>query len=205
MARPKGIPHSEEFKKRISDKLKGRMPKNIDLFKAKAFSAMRGKIPWNKGLTKNNDERMRKASENMREVIPEIRVCEICKNEFEWTKHKPKKRCSKKCDSIWRRIRGIIPQNAFKKGHIPHNYKGGITKDYELIRGSSEYKKWRWTIFIRDHFTCLHCGQVGGQLEVHHIKRFSEYSELRLDINNGITLCKECHTKTDSYKNRKVK
>ena len=31
---------------------------------------------------------------------------------------------------------------------------------------------------------------------MHHIKRYADNEELRTDVNNGITLCYECHKKT---------
>ena len=39
----------------------------------------------------------------------------------------------------------------------------------------------------------------GGKLNADHIKPFSLFPELRFDLNNGRTLCVECHKKTDTY------
>jgi len=39
----------------------------------------------------------------------------------------------------------------------------------------------------------------GGNLEADHIKDFALFPKLRLDINNGRTLCKSCHKKTENY------
>jgi 5-methylcytosine-specific restriction endonuclease McrA len=60
-------------------------------------------------------------------------------------------------------------------------------------RNYPEYQNWRTAVFERDGYTCQKCGKHGGELNAHHIKRYSDHPELRLDIDNGITLCKECH------------
>jgi hypothetical protein len=72
-------------------------------------------------------------------------------------------------------------------------WRGGITTEFELIRKSLEYKLWRQSIFERDNFTCQKYGTIGGKLIAHHINNFAEKEELRLAINNGITLSKKAH------------
>jgi len=86
--------------------------------------------------------------------------------------------------------KGIISPLA---GDLHWNWKGGITPEYIKIRNSTQYKEWRLQVFGRDNFTCQHCENRGVYLIAHHIKSFALFPELRFDINNGITYCKECH------------
>lgn len=79
----------------------------------------------------------------------------------------------------------------------------GRTSLQKRLRQSTLYKLWRKAVFQRDNYTCVICNVRGGTLNADHIKRFADYPELRFDINNGRTLCKECHLKTDTYGNRK--
>lgn len=79
-------------------------------------------------------------------------------------------------------------------------WKGGITPERKLLRNSAEYLTWRKNVFSRDKYICQECNQIGGDLEVHHIKSFANYPDLRLDINNGITYCKLCHSKIDVHR-----
>ena len=75
------------------------------------------------------------------------------------------------------------------------NWKGGVTTENEKARKSSEYKEWRINVFKRDNFTCRVCLK-GGYVQANHIYPFRSHKELRYDVNNGITLCIECHRYT---------
>jgi len=78
-------------------------------------------------------------------------------------------------------------------------WKGGISKENKRIRKGIDFRLWREAVFARDNWTCQECGNRGLELHPHHIKSFSKYPELRFAINNGITLCKKCHQKTESW------
>lgn len=83
-------------------------------------------------------------------------------------------------------------------------WKGGVTPINKAIRKSVEFRLWREAVFERDNYTCVWCGIRGGNgkkviLHPDHIKPFCDYPELRFAIDNGRTLCKECHMKTDTW------
>lgn len=61
------------------------------------------------------------------------------------------------------------------------------------LRHSTEYTNWRTAVFERDEYTCKACGQVGGKLNAHHIRPYAKFPSLRLDVDNGVTLCEACH------------
>lgn len=60
-------------------------------------------------------------------------------------------------------------------------------------RNSAAYRNWRHAVLARDGHTCQDCGYQDVRLHVHHLYPFAEYPELRTDIDNGISLCVECH------------
>lgn len=97
-----------------------------------------------------------------------------------------------------------------KYGKLAGGWKGGKTKIRFLIPELFEYKKWRSDVFQRDNWTCQTCHLRGIYLEAHHIKELCKIiEEFQIknsdnakdckelwDINNGITLCKNCHNLT---------
>lgn len=114
-------------------------------------------------------------------------------------------------------VKEKIRKNA-KYGKDNHAYKGGITKLSARVRDLPEYGKWRDAVFKRDDYTCQICGARSGGgkavfLHPHHIISFSaimEKYEIKSikqaisckalwDIDNGKTLCRECHEDTDNF------
>lgn len=85
------------------------------------------------------------------------------------------------------------------KGDKNPNWKGGITPINLAIRESFNYRLWRSRVYERDSWTCQTCGVIGGKLHAHHIKSFADYPETRFELENGVTLCVECHKLTDNF------
>ena len=84
------------------------------------------------------------------------------------------------------------------RGDGNHFWKGGINGENDTLRHRREYKEWRTSVYERDDYTCQCCGVRGGRLNAHHINQFADYPDIRYDINNGITLCVNCHDSTES-------
>lgn len=79
------------------------------------------------------------------------------------------------------------------------NWQGGKTSWIRRLRISKEYILWRTAVFMRDDYICQFCRKRGGKLQADHIKPLSRYPELGLAIDNGRTLCENCHRQTDTY------
>jgi len=80
-------------------------------------------------------------------------------------------------------------------GENSSNWRGGITQETKRGRGNKKYKDWQSAVFNRDLFRCIWCGSTLC-IEADHIKRWSEYPELRYELSNGRTLCHQCHNIT---------
>ena len=74
-------------------------------------------------------------------------------------------------------------------------WKGGISLEREIFYGSPAYGTWRTSVFERDNYTCQECGKRHG-LNAHHILPYRDWKEHALLLNNGITLCEDCHRET---------
>lgn len=126
------------------------------------------------------------------------------------------------------KMMGRTPWNKGKpflqiRGSNNKNWKGGITPLIRSIRNLTEMKDWIMNCMKRDNFTCQECGRkrcIGDRviLDVHHIKSFKDImndnnlnnlddarscKEL-WDLDNGKTLCRECHNKTKGSNQYKV-
>lgn len=117
------------------------------------------------------------------------KICIICGDEFEVIPANiNQKCCSRKCGDKYR------SKNI--KGLNNPNYNPDLT-DEDRIKNKSrthskEYKQWRLNVFKRDNFTCQICNNIGF-LNAHHIESYNNNPDLRTILENGITLCKECH------------
>ena len=93
------------------------------------------------------------------------------------------------------------------RGEKSYLWRGGLTPINEQVRKNVEYRLWRESVFERDNFTCTWCYARSGKgriviLNADHIKPFALFPELRFAIDNGRTLCVDCHLKTDTYGGR---
>jgi len=105
---------------------------------------------------------------------------------------------SKECTTAHYRDPDISVKKAKPLGKEHYKWKA----DRKLIKRpicSAEGMKWRRQVFERDNYTCKECGQRGRQLNAHHIFSYKYFPELRFELDNGITLCVLCHSKTDTY------
>lgn len=104
------------------------------------------------------------------------------------------------------------------RGDKNHFWKGGKTKLSLAIRELPEYRFWRQNVFQRDGFECKLCNRkrkagdrviiqadhiipLSMLIETHNITSLEDAAKCQelWDINNGRTLCKECHKKTRTY------
>jgi len=144
----------------------------------------------------------------------EKQKCKLLEKEYINNSTKMKYRCS--CGDISK-----ITFNHFKKGQRcmkcasksrsgenNHNYNSDLT-DEEREKNKNRttkapYRRWRLKIYKKNHFVCQKCFQKGKYLNAHHIASWRNNKKIRLNKNNGITFCEDCHKeyhKEYGYKN----
>ncbi len=154
----------------------------------------------NKGKKKTEEQRKKTAGENHYLWNPKLhnRRCEKCNN--------PIGKTSKFC----------FPCGT-ARGEKRWNWKGGITPLTQQIRASFKSRQWKSDVFTKDNFVCVLCGAKGELNADHYPKSFAQiFHENEItsleqalnceefwNINNGRTLCVECHRKTKTYGSKK--
>lgn len=100
----------------------------------------------------------------------------------------------------------VIERNVLivHRGPEHWNWRGGITGWRKSITSTKEYREWRKSVFERDNYTCQECGKRNGNgkkvvLNAHHKKEVCNNKDLVFVLDNGITLCKQCHYKTYKF------
>ena len=69
---------------------------------------------------------------------------------------------------------------------------------HRYVVGGDSQSKWRQLVLERDDYTCRCCGKNNlndrnVEFRAHHKDGWSWCLEKRFDVDNGVTLCKECH------------
>lgn len=89
-----------------------------------------------------------------------------------------------------------------RMGENNSNYNPNLTQEERELRrsliGDESYCRWRGDVFKKDNYTCQCCGNRGKKgkiviLNAHHLNGYHWDKENRINVDNGITLCEECH------------
>jgi len=221
----KGKKSTEITKQKMSQALKGRKSWNkgkkwSEEVRKKISESNKGKISWNKGIktgikpmlgkkhTKEVKQKMKKnlkrlwSSEKYYKKMVEAhkghKVSEETKRKIGKAhkgrkksplseEHKKKISESKKGWKMSERQKEFL-RNRFAKEKHPQ-WQGGISFEPYTIDWTQSLKK---SIRQRDKYTCQICGKEPA-ICVHHI----DYCKKNCNPDNLITLCRNCHTKTN--------
>lgn len=207
----KGIPCREETKKKLSKIQKARKISGV-------LNPFYGKKHSEK-VRKKISQRTRESMQNQ-EIREKISLAHKGKHyslrtEFKKGFKQPKEWLEKRSTSFkgkgnpfyGKKHSERVKKNLSKRfcGEGSHFWKGGVSPQNKKLRRSLKFRRWRELVFKRDNYTCQVCRAVSGEgkhmnLHPHHIKPFSDFLDLRFELDNGITLCKECHLKLHANK-----
>lgn len=190
----------------------------------KISATLKGRSPWNKGL-KNwrvtsvetrrkigdkhrgkkvvvSEETRRKISQTLKGRTPKnLETLHSKPRSLEWRKNTGKSNT------------GLVRSEETRR-KISEAKRNPLRPLYLAVRYCYKSKDWRVKIFHRDNYTCVICEKRGDTLNAdHYPKRFVDIlrdngidtidkamaCEELWNIQNGRTLCLDCHKKTDTY------
>ena len=86
---------------------------------------------------------------------------------------------------------------ASMSGENSQNYNPDLTDEERLKNryqlNGNNIVTWRTNIYTRDNYTCQICAKHGVNLNAHHLNAWKSFPEQRFDLDNGVTLCVDCH------------
>lgn len=194
-----GFPHRKFCTKSCANKYK-----EMKNFHGSSTSFKKGMIPWNRGL---KGEKSHMFGKHLKPASFSLERRKAISERMMGHKLNLGKKVS---------IETKEKMSLAHRGELSHLWRGGLTKLVAQIRKNYIYRQWRSDVFTRDDFTCQECGKRGGRLNADHIEPFAivlrknditsldeafNCNEL-WNINNGRTLCVDCHKNTDTYLNR---
>ncbi len=156
------------------------------------------------------------------------RSCVTCGNEFliypSSLKQSPRKYCSRNC--FWKAYLRDLKAKGLNSGcqgkHWKHtdeyraklsqsrkgtqnpNWQGGLSLIRSRYRRDFRHIIWKRKVLERDEHECCECQDVSNisKLEAHHLREYALYVDQRYDVENGVTLCHNCHR--DVHKNEVI-
>lgn len=131
--------------------------------------------------------------------------CGHCNKEIEipdWNcKRSERHFCSKECKYEWQKENLKGENNPFWNPDLTDEERLNSKQRYL----NPLYREWMKKVYARDCWTCQCCGiKAGENINAHHLNGYNWDKENRTNIDNGITLCEDCHKdfhKTYGYGN----
>lgn len=174
--------HSEKTKKKISEKMEGRIVIVTDELKnrLKKQGFQKGMEPWNKGKPGYTTNRKgQKHSEETKIMIAKKLI---------GRKHSPESIAKMTGVKFSEERRNNI------SGEKSHCWKGGVSFEPYSPKFNVRLKE---KIRKRDQYRCQECfrhqSELNRKLSVHHI----DFNKKNCDENNLISLCGSCHSQTN--------
>jgi hypothetical protein len=187
------------------------------------IGAKKGSIPWNKntkGLTTAwNKDKGTVKKDNCTDCNKRLKSyysirCKACAGRKNMSDPQKKERLglfSKKNKGIPRTLEEKKKISEGRKGKtLGSNHHKWISdrsklKDSRKDRGGQLHREWSKSVKQRDGKKCMISdNNCLGMLEAHHILGWTNYPELRYELNNGITLCHFHHPRKRKEENESI-
>lgn len=98
-----------------------------------------------------------------------------------------------------KKLSSVVNGTSKHCGCLTHKRDPSLPK----LRLYTETVRFSQKVYKRDNYTCIKCKKRGGYLNAHHLDGYHWCIKKRDDINNGVTLCRNCHNNFHRIYNNK--